>query len=161
MRPWLTSLAVLACLSAPADAQTCKKAPLPYLPDVFPEVVEGLGRQFYNRMDECYTNLYRPSDAVVEGGGLWAVVSVEPNGEIFLGEAAPGLAAHYANAGSSTITVDGWPVAHIQSQAGDEFVALRGSVRVSVVIKGGDGGPPSTELATAFFKAIFPNLPCG
>ena len=94
MRPRFLPLALLAWIAAPAGAQTCPKAPLPSLPELFPDTVQGMERQFYNRMDQCYTNIYRPSAEAVKAGALWAVVSIEPSPTPSLGESAEGLVAH-------------------------------------------------------------------
>lgn len=161
MRPRILSLVLLACLAAPAQAQTCSKAPVSSVSSLFPDTVQGMKRQFYNRMDQCYTNLYRPSTEAVSAGALWAVVSIEPSPEPSLGESAQGLVGHYAQSGEETITVTGWPVAFTASQAGHEFTAVRGSVRIHVVVKGGDGGPHTKNLAVAFLERILPLVPCG
>ncbi|MEJ2204064.1 MAG: hypothetical protein P8170_08135 [Gemmatimonadota bacterium] len=161
MGPRILSLALLACFAASAQAQTCPNAPVPSVSDLFPDTVQGMERQFYNRMDQCYTNVYRPSMEAVKSGALWAVVSIEPSPEPSLGESAQDLAAHYAESGKETITVTGWPVAITASPAGHEFTALRGSVRVDVVVKGGDGGPHTKDLAVAFLQRILPLVPCG
>jgi cold shock CspA family protein len=161
MRPRFLPLALLAWIAAPAGAQTCPKAPLPSLPELFPDTVQGMERQFYNRMDQCYTNIYRPSAEAVKAGALWAVVSIEPSPTPSLGESAEGLVAHYAGSEGGTVTVGGWPVAVHASQAGHEFTSLRGGVRINVVVKGGDGGPHTKELAVALYERILPLVPCG
>lgn len=161
MRPRILSLVLLACFAAPAQAQTCAKAPVPSVSDLFPDTVQGMERQFYNRMEQCYTNIYRPSTEAVKSGALWAVVSIEPSPEPSLGESAQELVAHYAQSGNETITVTGWPVGVTASQAGHDFTALRGAVRINVVVKGGDGGPHTKNLAVAFLERILPLVPCG
>jgi len=161
MRPRFLPLALLACAATPIQAQTCPKVPVPSLSELFPDTVQGMERQFYNRMDQCYTNIYRPSVEAVKSGALWAVISIEPSSEPSLGQSAADLVAHYAQAERETITVAGWPIAVQAGQAGHEFTALRGSVRVNVVVKGGDGGKHTRNLAVAFLERILPRVPCG
>ncbi|MFQ5537745.1 MAG: hypothetical protein ACE5GJ_09860, partial [Gemmatimonadota bacterium] len=143
----------------PVAAQECRGRSAPDIRALFPDSVNGLGRQFYNRLGDCYTNLYKPSEG--SGSTPWAVVSIEPNSDKFLGDTADGLAQHYTRAGTDFIRVDGWPVAFsVVEDLGDEFVTLKGPVRITVLIKEGDAGERSRTLATAFLRAILPSVPC-
>jgi len=126
----------------------------PEIPTLFPESVDGLKPEFYRTMSGCVTHMYR-------GGSPWAVVSIEPNRDAFLGETAQGLVDHYERNDATYMRFEGWPIAVVdRGDLGDEYVALRGPVRIAVLVKEGDGGSRSEALARSFFEKIFPRIPC-
>ena len=157
MRPGLLYFVFALVLAAPADAQVCKQTPPPFLPSLFPESVEGLARSYSMAPGVGCLALYRRAGSE----GLWAVLSADPNTVGSAGETAEALHAHYAAGSKQVVVVDGWPVAVSYLPKGDEFTTLRGSVQVTVLVKNGDQGAASEALATAFFRALLPNVPCG
>ena len=44
---------------------------------------------------------------------------------------------------------------------GDEFVAVKGSLRLTVLVKNGDHGKVSQDLATPFLHLLLAEVPCG
>lgn len=154
MRARILSILLLLLLAVPAQAQLCSREATPDIPTLFPETVDGLERQFYRTMNACVTHMY-------QGGAPWAVVSIEPNTDTFLGETAEGLEDHYRRVGARYLTVDGWPVTRVdQGDLGEEFITLRGAVRITVLVKQGDGGEKSEALARTFLREIFDRVPC-
>lgn len=153
MRARILSSLLLFLLAAPLQAQVCNPEVAPDIPMLFPDSVEGLKPQFYRAMSGCVTHMY-------QGGTPWAVVSIEPNTDIFLGQTAEGLVDHYQRNGTRYVLHEGWPVAMVdQDELGEEFITLRGPVRITVLVKEGDG-EESLELAHAFFREIFQRVPC-
>lgn len=144
-------------LATPAGAQVCHQTPPPFLPSLFPEAVKGLNLEFSSAPGMGCMAMYRTSQT----GAMWAMVSADANPSLPLGEAAEALQSHYQAGGKQVITVDGWPILVAYLPKGDEFLTLRGSVQLSVLIKNGDQGAGSQELATAFLQAMLPKVPCG
>ncbi len=157
MRPSLLSFVCALALVAPARAQICRQTQPPSLPSLFPESIETLAREFSLAPGVGCMALYRSSEAAA----LWAVLSAEANTSLPLGESAESLAASYRSAGKKVVVVDDWPVAVDYLPKGDEFVTLRGSVKIIVLVKNGDQGDQSEALAAAFFRAVLPGVPCG
>ncbi len=153
--PPVPLLAVLAALSASAaGAQVCSPEVAPDVRGLFPEEVAGLQSEFYRAQTGCVTQLYR-------GGSPWAALSLEPNLEDELGRTADGLAAHYAEMGLTTFRHQGWPVVRGDpDELGQVFTTLRGPVKITVLVKDGDGGPAAQALARAFLDALFLRIPC-
>lgn len=144
-------------LSTPAGAQVCTRTPPPFLPGLFPESVKGLPLEFSSAPGMGCMAMYRSG----EPGAMWAMVSADANASLPLGESAKDLQAHYEGAGKQPLIVDGWPVAVSYLPKGDEFLTLRGSIMLSVLVKNGDQGAKSHEMATAFLQAMLPKVPCG
>lgn len=154
MRARVPCILLLALLAAPVGAQVCSPEAAPEISTLFPETVQGLEPEFYRAMSGCVTHMY-------QGGTPWAVVSIEPNQDAFLGETAAGLVQHYERNAADYLLFQEWPVVRIdQGPLGEEFVTLRGPVRITVLVKDGDGGAGSEALARAFFQAVFERLPC-
>ena len=147
-------LLLLVFLALPGAAQVCAPDQGPEISTLFPDEVDGMERQFYRSMAGAVTNMY-------PGSTPWAVVSMEPNQDVFLGGTADGLIRHYDRAGTDYIRFEGWPVARIQQgDLGEEYVTLRGAVRLTVLVK--EAATPAESEATArtFLAAIFPRIPC-
>lgn len=161
MRPCLPSLMFVALFSAPLGAQTCKPTPLPFLPDLFPESVKGLPKEFSLSPGSGCMALYRPGDPGLWESRPWAVVSIEPNAKPDSGASAEAAKSVLLAGGSQVVTVGDWPVGFASRPKGDEFVAIKGSVKITVLIKNGDQGDASRALALPFFQAILPEVPCG
>lgn len=159
MRRSLPFIACLLALAAPAGAQVCRQAPPPFLPSLFPETLQGLNREFSSAPGEGCMGMFRPAES--GAGKMWAVVSVDPNTALPLGETAEALQSNYEGGGKAVILIDGWPAAVAYVTMGDEFTTLRGSLKVTVLVKNGDHGTASQEMATAFLRAILPLVPCG
>ena len=157
MRPGLLNFVLALVLAAPAGAQVCKQTPPPLLPSLFPESVEGLSRSYSMAPGAGCLALYRGASTE----RLWAVLSAETNTVGSAGETAEALNTHYAAGSKRVVVVDGWPVAVSYLPKGDEFTTLRGSVQITVLVKNGDQGAASEGLATAFFRAVLPSVPCG
>jgi len=144
-------------LAAPAGAQVCTRTPPPFLPGLFPETVRGLPLEFSSAPGMGCMAMYRSGAPA----GLWALVSADANPSLPLGESATDLQKHYEGTGKPVITVDGWPVVVSYLPKGDEFLTLRGSIMLSVLVKNGDQGERSQEMATSFLRAMLPKVPCG
>jgi hypothetical protein len=157
MRRGVLSFVTALLLASPAGAQVCNRTPPPFLPGLFPETVKGLDVQFSSAPGMGCMAMYRAT----ESGAIWAMVSADANPSLPLGESAPDLQKHYEGAGKPVITVDGWPILVSYLPKGDEFVTLKGAVQLSVLVKNGDQGAKSQELATAFLQALLPKVPCG
>jgi hypothetical protein len=151
--------AVLLCLpvaAVPLTAQTttCDPEVSPDISILFPAAVEGLNAQFYQTMSGATTKLYK-------GGSPWAVVTIEPNQDLFLGTTADGLVDHYETSGADYVRFEEWPVTMVdQGELGESFITLRGAVRITVLVKEGDGGEATRNLARTFFREIFKLVPC-
>lgn len=161
MRPCLPSLMFVALMAAPLQAQTCKPAPPPFLPDLFPEAVKGLPREFSLSPGSGCMALYRPADTGLRESKPWAVVSIEPNAKPATGASAEAARSALVEAGNSVMTMADWPVGFAPRPKGDEFVAIKGSLKITVLIKNGDQGAASRALATTFFETMLPTVPCG
>jgi len=159
MRSGLLSFVCALLLSAPAGAQVCKQTPPPSLPSLFPESLEGLARAFTLAPGGGCMAFYKKAGA--EATAMWAALSVDANPSLPLGESAETLASSYRSGGKKVVLVDEWPVAVNYLPKGDEFITLRGSVRITVLVKNGDQGAGSEALAAAFLRAVFPGVPCG
>lgn len=144
-------------LATPAGAQVCNRTPPPFLPGLFPDSVSGLQLQFSSAPGMGCMAMYRST----ESGAMWAMVSADANPSLPLGESAAALQEHYQSASTQVISLDGWPVLVSYLPKGDEFVTLRGSIQLSVLIKNGDQGARSQEMATTFLKAMIAKVPCG
>lgn len=161
MRPCLPSLLFVFLLATPAAAQTCKPAPSPFLPDLFPESVKGLPKEFSVAPGAGCMALYRPEDPAQRETHPWAVVTIEPNGNPESGASAEAAQTTLLHNGSQVITISDWPVGFAVRPKGDEFVALKGSLKITVLVKNGDQGATSQALARPFFEKILPTVPCG
>jgi hypothetical protein len=105
--------------------------------------------------------LYRPTDPGRRESEPWAVLSIEPNAKPATGASAHEASSTLLHGGSQIITVSGWPVGFAVRPKGDEYVALKGSLKITVLVKNGDQGEASQALALPFFQAILPTIPCG
>lgn len=161
MRPCLPSLMFVALLAAPLQAQTCKPTAPPFLPDLFPEAVKGLPREFSLSPGSGCMALYRPADTSLRESQPWAVLSIEPNLKPATGASAEAARSTLVGLEHSILTVGDWPVGFATRPKGDEFVALKGSLKITLLIKNGDQGKASQALAIPFFEAILPTVPCG
>ena len=161
MRAILLCSTLAIVLAAPAAGQTCKKAPPPFLPSLFPEKVAGTTLEFSSVPGGGCMGMYRPTDPAKRESSPWAVLSIEVEPSKTLGVSADELRQHYVTNATRFIEVDGWPVAMTVRSIGDEFVAIRGSLKITVMVRNGDHGKASEELATPFFHLMLPKVPCG
>lgn len=161
MRTGLPALLLLAVLAVPAQSQTCRKVPPPFLPGLFPESALGMELQFATDPTGGCTGMYRPASASARASRTWAMVSIEANADTALGETAAGVAARFPAPTYTLFTMGDWPVAMRLAPLGDEFVAVKGSVKVVVLVKNGDQGEASRSLAAALLEKILPQIPCG
>lgn len=162
MRTGLLSLLSVCFLAGSVQAQTCTKTPPPFLPDLFPKSVAGLPLEFSTAPGAGCMALYRPADAQARLSTMWASVSAEAVTDPGLGETADGVRSWLSGQSStSVVLVDGWPVGFSQRAVGDEFVTVRGSVRIKVSVKNGDHGDASKALATPLLKEMLAQVPCG
>lgn len=161
MRTCLPILAFLAVLAAPAHAQTCRKAPLPFLPGLFPTSVLSMPLEFVTDPSGGCTAWYRPPSQAARSSQPWAMVSAEANREATLGEDAGAIRSRFGPPTYTVLTMADWPVVVRSATLGEEFVAIKGSVRVVVLVKNGDGGEASRALARAAMEQILPQIPCG
>ena len=161
MRIGLLSLMSFCLVAASAQAQTCKKAPPPFLPELFPQEVSGLPLEFSMAPGAGCMVLSRPADEQARKTTVWASVTAEAEPDATLGETAEGVRQRLAAAGTTMLNVDGWPVAFSQKSTGDEFVTVRGSVRIKVSVKNGDHGELSQAFATPLLKQMLAKVPCG
>lgn len=76
-------------------------------------------------------------------------------------EGAAAVRTRFNAPGYTVHEMAGWPVVMRVAPLGDEFVALKGSVRVMVLVKNGDQGEASATFARALMEAILPKVPCG
>ena len=157
----LPTLLLIALLASPAGAQTCKKVPPPFLPGLFPESVRGMALEFASDpMGGCRA-MYRPESASARQSRPWAMVTIEVNPEANAGESPESVVNHFTALGTTMITLADWPVAMRAAPLGEEFITLKGSVRVILLVKNGDQGDASRALATAVFAEVLPKIPCG
>lgn len=161
-----TLLAVLLLLVAgPAvEAQTCREGPVPPVPSLFPNEVDGMPRELYNVANGCHTYLYRQAKTRAGDGVPWAAVMLEEHTDPFLGDDAARLATHYERAGLEVHRVDGWPVAYRgTSELGAEFVTVKDRLRVTVLVKEGIDLESSRVLADGILAGILDRIlmPCG
>ena len=161
MRPSLPTLLLLACVAAPLQAQTCKKAPPPFLPSLLPQQVAGMPLEFSTDPSGGCMSLYRPEGTAARASKPWAVVTLEANTDDAIGEDAEGIRARFEAEGIAVLNMGDWAIVFRELAKGDEYVALKGTVKVTVLVKNGDHGPASEALATRFFEVILPKVPCG
>jgi hypothetical protein len=161
MRTGLPTLVLLACLCAPAHGQTCTKAPIPFLPGLFPETAQGFTLQFATDPTGGCTGMYRPAALSAREVTPWAVVAIEASPDPTLGETAESIEKRFSPPIYTLFTMADWPVAMRVAPMGDEFVTTKGSVRVTVTVKNGDQGERSRTLASALLGKILPKIPCG
>lgn len=161
MRTGLLSLICLCVVAVSVQAQTCKKVPPPFLPELFPQEASGLPLEFSMAPGTGCMVLYRPADEQARKTAMWASVSAETETEAGLGETAEGVRLRFAAAGTTMLTVDGWPVAFSVKATGDEFLTVRGSVRIKVSVKNGDHGKLSQAFATPILEQMLAKVPCG
>lgn len=161
MRTSLSALLLLAALAHPAHAQTCLKTPPPNFPQLVPERVLGMPAQFTSDPVGGCRAMFRPANEAEWETRPWAMVAIEENKEAGLGENAAAVRARFNAPGYTVHEMDGWPVVMRVAPLGDEFVALKGSVRVMVLVKNGDQGEASGALARVLMEAILPKVPCG
>jgi hypothetical protein len=135
--------------------------PPPFLPALLPETVAGMPLEFSSDPTGACMSLYRPETLAARGSSPWAVVLLDANSSDTLGEQAAGIRARFTAANEKVVTMGDWPVVVRQLPKGDEYVALKGSVKLTVLVKNGDHGAVSDALATRFFEAILPKIPCG
>ena len=157
----LSSLLLLGLLAAPVQGQTCAKVPPPFLPGLFPENVAGMALQFATDPTGGCTGMYRPAAEGARQAQPWAVVAIDTNRDEKLGADAEAFVARFRPPTYTIVTMGGWPVSQRQAPLGDEFVAVKGSVRVLVLVKNGDQGEASQRLAAALMEKILPLIPCG
>ena len=105
--------------------------------------------------------MYRPASAAARASEPWAIVSIKDNPDPDLGEIADSIRRRYALPNYTLFTMAGWPVTMREAPLGDEFVGLKGSVCVTVLVKNGDHGEISRALAEALMEEILPQIPCG
>ena len=161
MRAILLFLAMAMIPATPAGSQTCKKAPPPFLPGLFPRSVEGYPLESAGVPGGGCMGMYRPPSQARRESSPWAVVSIEVEPSETMGESAVELRQKYQDMATSFITVDGWPVTVTVRSIGDEFVAVKGSLRITVLVKNGDHGKASREFATPFLHLLLARVPCG
>jgi len=161
MRTGLLSLATLCLVATSAQAQTCRKTPPPFLPELFPKEVSGLPLEFSTAPGAGCMALYRPEDPQARMSIPWASVTAESEPDATLGETAESVRLKLAAAGTTMLTVDEWPVGFTQRSTGDEFVTIRGSVRIKVSVKNGDHGEVSQALAVPLLRQMLAKVPCG
>lgn len=161
MRTGLPAFLLLAVLAVPTQGQTCRKVPPPFLPGLFPERAMGMELQFATDPTGGCTAMYRPAAAAARASQPWAVVSMDVNADADMGETAAGVRAKFPAPTYTLFTMSDWPVAMRPAPLGDEFVAVKGSVKVVVLVKNGDQGEASRALAAALLEQILPGIPCG
>lgn len=162
MRIGLLSFLSLCILAGSAQAQTCNKTPPPFLPDLFPQDVAGLPLEFSTAPGSGCMALYRPADNEARRTAIWASVSAETEPTASLGDTAEGVRTWLSgNSGTSIVMVDDWPVGFSEKATGDEFLTVRGSVRIKVSVKNGDHGDASKMLAVPLLRQMLAQVPCG
>lgn len=102
--------------------------------------------------------MYRPADQGQRQPQPRVVVSIESEPSGTLGEWAEELHKQYAPESTAVITVDDWPVAMKQASVGDECVAVKGALRITVLVKHGDHGPRSQEGALPYLHLLLAKL---
>jgi len=162
MRTAFRSLLLLAVFAMPAQAQVCKKSPPPFLADLFPAKVRSLPIEFSTAPGGGCMALYRPEDQAARASAPWASVTMDVSPIPSVGETAADVQAYFGTQEETQLfAVNGWPVAFTVSAVGDQFVTVRGAVRIKILIKNGDHGDASRALAVSFMENILPNVPCG
>lgn len=161
MRTSLSALVLLGALVAPVQAQTCLKAPPPFFPHLVPERAMGMPARFAPDPVGGCRAMFRPVNEAEWETRPWAMVAIEENKETGLGEDAAAVRARFSAPGYTVHEMAGWPVVMRVAPLGDEFVALKGSVRVMVLVKNGDQGEASGAMARTLMEAILPKVPCG
>lgn len=161
MRPILATLLPLLCATAALDGQACKKVPPPFLPSLLPRSAMGMELRLGTDPTGGCTGMYRPASEAARQSEPWAMVSVKDNPDPALGEDADAIRQRYTPPTHTLFTMAGWPVAMREAPLGDEFVALKGSVCITVLVKNGDHGEASRALAEALMEKILPQVPCG
>jgi len=161
MRAILLCSALAVILAVPVESQTCKKAPPPFLPGLFPRAVEGYPLEFSGVPGGGCMGMYRPPTTARRDSSPWVVVSIDVEPSETLGESAEELTRKYRDMATPYFTVDDWPVTMTQRSIGDEFVAVKGSLRITVLVKNGDHGKASQDLATPFLHLLLGKVPCG
>lgn len=162
MRAALAVLLLLAPLALPARAQTCKKAPPPFLADLFPESVSGLPLEFSSAPGVGCMALYRPEEEAARRTRMWVSVVMENEPDPAVGETAESVSKRFGrDPATRMLSVGDWPAAFTVRSIGDEFLTVRGSVRIKLLVKNGDQGEGSITLATTFLERILANVPCG
>lgn len=162
MRAILLGSVLAVIVAAPAAGQTCKKTPPPFLPDLFPRSVAGISLEFASvpGSSGCMA-MYRPASQADRESKLWVVVSMEAEPSDTLGRSADELRKEYEGSATRFIIVDGWPVSMTEYSIGEEFIAVKGSVRIIVLVKNGDHGQKSRDMATTYLHLILAKVPCG
>ena len=161
MRAILLCSTLAVVLAAPAGSQTCKKAPPPFLPSLFPQKVGGTTLEFSSVPGGGCMGMYRPADLAKRESSPWVVMSIEVEPSETLGVSAEELRQRYVTNATKFIEVDDWPVAVTVRSIGDEFVAIRGSLKITVMVRNGDHGQASEALATPFLHLMLAKVPCG
>ena len=161
MRAILLSSTLAIFLAAPCGSQTCKKAPPPSLPSLFPEAVRGYPLEYASLPGGGCMGMYRPPSQERRESSPWVVVSIEVEPSETLGVSAVEMRQKYQDMATSFITVDEWPVTVTVRSIGDEFVAVKGSLRITVLVKNGDHGKASQDFATPFLHLLLARVPCG
>jgi hypothetical protein len=162
MRAILLGSVLALIMAAPVSGQTCAKTPLPFLPGMFPRSVAGMPVEFASAPGSsgCMA-MYRPASQAERESEPWVVVSIDPEPSDTLGRSADEMRKEYKSSATRFITVDGWPVSMTQESVGDEFIAVKGSVRITVLVKNGDHGQKSQDMATSYLHLILAKVPCG
>jgi len=161
MRHSLPTLFILACLALPAQAQTCKKVTPPFLPSLLPERVAGMPLEFATDPGGGCMSLYRPEDPTARMDAMWIVVTLEANTDDKVGETGESIRKSFTPPDYSVVSMSDWPIVFRELLKGDEFVALKGSVKLTVLVKNGDHGSGSAALAARVFEVVLPKVPCG
>ena len=161
MRSTLAALLLLSVAATHLDGQTCKKVPPPLLPELMPESVMGMPLRFGSDPSGGCIGMYRPEALAARESQPWAMVSIKANPDPTLGDEAAAIRTRYAPPAYEVFTMAGWPVVTREAPLGDEFVAIKGEVCVTVLVKNGDHGEASRALATAVMEQILPLVPCG
>jgi hypothetical protein len=162
MRAILLGSVLAVIVTAPAGGQTCAKTPPPFFLDMFPRSVAGISVEFTSVPggSGCM-GMYRPASQAERESEPWVVASIDAEPSDSLGRSADEMRRMYQRSGTRFIIVDGWPVSMTQEPVGDEFIAVKGSVRITVLVKNGDHGQKSQDVATSYLHLILAKVPCG